>query len=61
MNNHLIELNEKIENLKSDLIKVGLQIGLSHPTTVALSQKLDIVIIELQKEQNRTACTKNFP
>lgn len=52
-NNNLKELYEKIDNLKSDLIQVGIQIGLSHPTTVSLSQKLDIVILELQKEQNK--------
>lgn len=51
--NKLKELYEKLDNLKSELIHVGLQIGLSHPTTVSICQKLDIVILELQKEQNK--------
>ncbi|MBU7595849.1 Spo0E family sporulation regulatory protein-aspartic acid phosphatase (plasmid) [Metabacillus halosaccharovorans] len=52
-NYKLKELNEKLDSLKAELIQVGLQIGLSHPITVSLSQQLDIVILELQKEQNK--------
>ena len=50
--NSTIDLHKKIEELKSELIEVGLAIGLNHPTTIKLSQKLDKVIIEFQRLSN---------
>ena len=39
-----------INDLRNEMIKVGLALGLSHPWTVALSQELDKHIIEAQKK-----------
>ena len=50
--NSTTDLHKKIEELKLELIEVGLAIGLNHPTTINLSQKLDKVIIEFQRMFN---------
>ncbi|MCM3411247.1 aspartyl-phosphate phosphatase Spo0E family protein [Metabacillus litoralis] len=41
----------KINSLRSELIEIGLLIGLNHPITISLSQKLDKLITEYQKNQ----------
>ncbi|UGB28800.1 aspartyl-phosphate phosphatase Spo0E family protein [Metabacillus sp. B2-18] len=41
----------KINSLRSELIEIGLLIGLNHPITISLSQKLDNLITEYQKNQ----------
>ncbi|MFC0273468.1 aspartyl-phosphate phosphatase Spo0E family protein [Metabacillus herbersteinensis] len=38
-----------MDSLKSELIEIGLLMGLNHPTTVSLSQRLDKLILEFQK------------
>lgn len=38
----------KIEFFKSELIELALLLGLNHPTTISLSQKLDILILDYQ-------------
>ncbi|MFS0883500.1 Spo0E family sporulation regulatory protein-aspartic acid phosphatase [Metabacillus niabensis] len=43
------QLLSKIDFLKGELIEIGLIIGLNHPKTVALSQRLDKLILEYQK------------
>ncbi|UGB30556.1 aspartyl-phosphate phosphatase Spo0E family protein [Metabacillus sp. B2-18] len=45
------DLLMKINFLKIELIEVGLVIGLNHPITISLSQKLDKLISEYQKTQ----------
>lgn len=43
-------LTQRIDLLKVEMIDLGLNIGLNHPSTVALSQKLDEIILMYQKE-----------
>ncbi|MFD2214978.1 aspartyl-phosphate phosphatase Spo0E family protein [Metabacillus endolithicus] len=45
------DLLVKINCLRVELIEVGLLIGLNHPITISLSQKLDKLISEYQKTQ----------
>ena len=40
-----------ITQLRNQMEKVGLALGLSHPWTVALSEELDKHIIEAQKKE----------
>lgn len=40
----------QINNLKSEMIKLGLTKGFSNPDTVKCSQKLDELIVLYQKE-----------
>lgn len=40
----------KIEKLRNELIKTGTHLGLSHPDTVDLSQKLDRLLNEYKKD-----------
>ncbi|MDQ0229751.1 aspartyl-phosphate phosphatase Spo0E family protein [Metabacillus malikii] len=50
--NNEVKLLSKIEYLKGELIEIGLVIGLNHPRTVSLSQRLDQLIVEYQKHSN---------
>lgn len=43
-------LSQRIDSLKVEMIDLGLSIGLNHPSTVALSQKLDEIILMYQME-----------
>jgi Spo0E like sporulation regulatory protein len=43
------QLLQKIEYLKTELIELGILIGLNHPTTISLSQRLDALILEYQR------------
>lgn len=36
----------EIQKLRTELIKTGMEFGLSHPSTVKLSQSLDVVLNE---------------
>lgn len=39
----------QIEQLRSDLIKCGMEKGFTHPTTIELSQKLDKMLNKLRR------------
>lgn len=41
-----VELENKIESLKSYMIDTGLKLGLSNDKTVAISQELDTLIFK---------------
>jgi len=43
------DLLVQIDVLKSELIELGLYLGLNHPITVSLSQSLDKKLTEFQK------------
>lgn len=43
------ELQNKIELLKNKMINSGLELGLTNPVTVKISQELDRLIIEYQR------------
>ncbi|MGM8215880.1 aspartyl-phosphate phosphatase Spo0E family protein [Bacillaceae bacterium W0354] len=46
--NNREELENKIENIRSKLVEMGLDLGLNHSTTIKMSQELDELIAEFQ-------------
>lgn len=39
--------NKEIEQLRNKLVKMGLEVGMSHPATIQLSQKLDELLLNV--------------
>ncbi|MBM7610165.1 hypothetical protein JOD29_003444 [Lysinibacillus composti] len=56
MNNTLEEVNclKEIEKVRAELIKSGMEKGLSHPTTIEISQSLDQMLNEYTTLRNST-------
>ncbi|MGE7664679.1 Spo0E family sporulation regulatory protein-aspartic acid phosphatase [Ureibacillus composti] len=50
----LEELQFKIEDLRSHMIATGQLKGLTHPDTIKLSQELDVLLNEYQKQIEMT-------
>jgi len=48
-----ITLLQKIEHLKAMLIKSGMDKGLCHPSTLQLSEQLDIYIVQYQQSMTK--------
>ncbi|MFC0524689.1 aspartyl-phosphate phosphatase Spo0E family protein [Pontibacillus salicampi] len=46
------EIRNRITNLRSMMIEVGSIYGLDHNKTIAISQKLDVYIMEIQKRNS---------
>lgn len=51
MENQRIE--ERIEQLRNEMIDTGMELGLCHPSTVALSQELDELLNQFEKQKMR--------
>lgn len=52
------KLKAKIERVRSEMVSVGMREGLSNPLTVKLSQKLDKLLNQLERQKKRGE-TKN--
>ncbi|WP_458414778.1 aspartyl-phosphate phosphatase Spo0E family protein [Schinkia sp. CFF1] len=52
--NELNNIEFDINKLKVKLIKCGMEKGLTHPTTIALSQKLDKLLNKIQSFKKST-------
>lgn len=45
------ELKAKIERVRNEMVRVGMREGLSHPSTVKLSQELDELLNQLERQK----------
>jgi hypothetical protein len=45
---HVLHIESEIEKLRQKLISTGLQLGLTAPTTIQLSQELDLLLNKYQ-------------
>ncbi|WEG13476.1 aspartyl-phosphate phosphatase Spo0E family protein [Pullulanibacillus sp. KACC 23026] len=43
----------KLSKLRREMIKKGLEKGFNHEDTLAISKKMDAIILEIQKEENK--------
>jgi stage 0 sporulation regulatory protein len=47
----LAQLEKEINTKRQEMVKLGMELGFTHPRTVQVSQELDILINQHLKEQ----------